>query len=166
MQQKLQRRRTPRRRRHRPTPAGARRRQVTSQRDASCPARFLLWGQTAGNRVCSTEPSMFCAPIILAPLAGGCGLLLLLLIVTSVYCNRESVESTLQPSNNYLHSSEDQTFLFISTFWFLNDFSSLMFWPQCKCSLRLNVVVFFCSRNADSKVPASLQEKVRSFYFS
>ncbi|NP_001072086.1 T-cell surface glycoprotein CD8 alpha chain [Takifugu rubripes] len=29
-----------------------------------------------------------CAPLILGPLAGGCGLLLLLLIVTALYCNR------------------------------------------------------------------------------
>ncbi|XP_017278322.1 T-cell surface glycoprotein CD8 alpha chain [Kryptolebias marmoratus] len=35
-----------------------------------------------------TGPSMFCAPIILGPLAGGCGLLLLLLIVTTLYCNK------------------------------------------------------------------------------
>lgn len=33
-------------------------------------------------------PSMFCAPIILGPLAGGCGLLLLLLIITILYCNK------------------------------------------------------------------------------
>ncbi|XP_071349174.1 T-cell surface glycoprotein CD8 alpha chain [Trachinotus anak] len=29
-----------------------------------------------------------CSPIILGPLAGGCGLLLLLLIITALYCNR------------------------------------------------------------------------------
>ncbi|XP_014890747.1 T-cell surface glycoprotein CD8 alpha chain isoform X2 [Poecilia latipinna] len=33
-------------------------------------------------------PSLFCAPIILGPLAGGCGLLLLLLIITILYCNK------------------------------------------------------------------------------
>ncbi|MED6231831.1 hypothetical protein ATANTOWER_009920 [Ataeniobius toweri] len=32
--------------------------------------------------------SMSCAPIILGPLAGGCGLLLLLLIITILYCNK------------------------------------------------------------------------------
>lgn len=35
-----------------------------------------------------TRPSMLCTPIILGPLAGGCGLLLLLLIVTAIYCNK------------------------------------------------------------------------------
>uniref|UniRef100_A0A3P9Q9D8 T-cell surface glycoprotein CD8 alpha chain-like n=1 Tax=Poecilia reticulata TaxID=8081 RepID=A0A3P9Q9D8_POERE len=33
-------------------------------------------------------PSLFCAPIILGPLAGGCGLLLLLLIISILYCNK------------------------------------------------------------------------------
>lgn len=36
----------------------------------------------------TTEPSMFCAPFILGPLAGGCGLLLLLLVIVTLYCNR------------------------------------------------------------------------------
>ncbi|XP_042358185.1 T-cell surface glycoprotein CD8 alpha chain [Plectropomus leopardus] len=35
-----------------------------------------------------TSPQMFCSLIILGPLAGGCGLLLLLLIITILYCNR------------------------------------------------------------------------------
>uniref|UniRef100_A0A3Q2ECG2 CD8a molecule n=1 Tax=Cyprinodon variegatus TaxID=28743 RepID=A0A3Q2ECG2_CYPVA len=35
-----------------------------------------------------SDHSLFCAPIILGPLAGACGLLLLLLIVTFLYCNR------------------------------------------------------------------------------
>ncbi|XP_034726048.1 T-cell surface glycoprotein CD8 alpha chain isoform X2 [Etheostoma cragini] len=35
-----------------------------------------------------TSPQMFCTPIILGPLAGGCGLLLLILIIITVYCNR------------------------------------------------------------------------------
>ncbi|XP_015240793.1 PREDICTED: T-cell surface glycoprotein CD8 alpha chain isoform X1 [Cyprinodon variegatus] len=39
-------------------------------------------------RVNSADHSLFCAPIILGPLAGACGLLLLLLIVTFLYCNR------------------------------------------------------------------------------
>ncbi|XP_029990621.1 T-cell surface glycoprotein CD8 alpha chain [Sphaeramia orbicularis] len=34
------------------------------------------------------NPSMSCPLIILAPLAGGCGLLLLVLIVTTLYCNK------------------------------------------------------------------------------
>uniref|UniRef100_A0A8C6LBF2 CD8 antigen, alpha polypeptide n=1 Tax=Nothobranchius furzeri TaxID=105023 RepID=A0A8C6LBF2_NOTFU len=34
--------------------------------------------------------SMFCNPLILGSLAGGCGLLLLLLIIISLYCNSES----------------------------------------------------------------------------
>ncbi|XP_062253797.1 T-cell surface glycoprotein CD8 alpha chain [Platichthys flesus] len=38
--------------------------------------------------VCETSPSIFCSAIILGPLAGGCGLLLLLLIITSLYCNQ------------------------------------------------------------------------------
>lgn len=36
----------------------------------------------------STDPSLTCTPLILGPLAGGCGLLLLLLIVTVLYCNK------------------------------------------------------------------------------
>ncbi|XP_041673281.1 T-cell surface glycoprotein CD8 alpha chain-like [Cheilinus undulatus] len=35
-----------------------------------------------------TNPSMLCSPIILGPLAGSCGLLLLLLIITTLYCNK------------------------------------------------------------------------------
>ncbi|XP_060926317.1 T-cell surface glycoprotein CD8 alpha chain [Limanda limanda] len=38
--------------------------------------------------VCETSPSIYCSTIILGPLAGGCGLLLLLLIITSLYCNQ------------------------------------------------------------------------------
>uniref|UniRef100_A0A3Q4BC63 Ig-like domain-containing protein n=1 Tax=Mola mola TaxID=94237 RepID=A0A3Q4BC63_MOLML len=34
--------------------------------------------------------SLFCTPLILGPLAGGCGLLLVLLIATSLYCNSKS----------------------------------------------------------------------------
>ncbi|XP_054877133.1 T-cell surface glycoprotein CD8 alpha chain [Poeciliopsis prolifica] len=40
------------------------------------------------NNKAASGPSLFCAPIILGPLAGGCGLLLLLLIVTALYCNK------------------------------------------------------------------------------
>ncbi|XP_028261338.1 T-cell surface glycoprotein CD8 alpha chain isoform X2 [Parambassis ranga] len=36
----------------------------------------------------ATSASMSCHPIMLGGLAGGCGLLLLLLIVTTLYCNR------------------------------------------------------------------------------
>ncbi|KAK5934377.1 hypothetical protein CgunFtcFv8_014782 [Champsocephalus gunnari] len=42
----------------------------------------------SGNKPGETSPEMFCSLIILGPLAGGCGLLLLLLIITTVYCNR------------------------------------------------------------------------------
>lgn len=41
----------------------------------------------SGNKPGETSPEMFCSLIILGPLAGGCGLLLLLLIITTVYCN-------------------------------------------------------------------------------
>ncbi|KAK1901480.1 T-cell surface glycoprotein CD8 alpha chain [Dissostichus eleginoides] len=41
----------------------------------------------SGNKPGETSPEMFCSLIILGPLAGGCGLLLLLLIITIVYCN-------------------------------------------------------------------------------
>uniref|UniRef100_A0A3B4XWB6 CD8a molecule n=1 Tax=Seriola lalandi dorsalis TaxID=1841481 RepID=A0A3B4XWB6_SERLL len=34
------------------------------------------------------KSDMFCSLIILGPLAGGCGLLVLLLIITTLYCNR------------------------------------------------------------------------------
>ncbi|XP_041673269.1 T-cell surface glycoprotein CD8 beta chain-like isoform X2 [Cheilinus undulatus] len=35
-----------------------------------------------------TNPSMLCSSIILGPLAGSCGLLLLLLIISTLYCNK------------------------------------------------------------------------------
>ncbi|KAI9521139.1 hypothetical protein NQZ68_010843 [Dissostichus eleginoides] len=41
----------------------------------------------SGNKPGETSPEMFCSLIILGPLAGGCGLLLLLLIITIGYCN-------------------------------------------------------------------------------
>ncbi|XP_034545051.1 T-cell surface glycoprotein CD8 alpha chain [Notolabrus celidotus] len=34
-----------------------------------------------------TSPLMICSPFVLGPLVGGCGLLLLLLIITALYCN-------------------------------------------------------------------------------
>ncbi|KAM9362214.1 T-cell surface glycoprotein CD8 alpha chain, partial [Symphorus nematophorus] len=40
------------------------------------------------NKPGETSPFMFCTPIILGPLVGGCGLLLLLLIITTVYCHK------------------------------------------------------------------------------
>ncbi|XP_036956523.1 T-cell surface glycoprotein CD8 alpha chain isoform X4 [Acanthopagrus latus] len=40
------------------------------------------------NNKAEASPSMFCTPLILGPLVGGCGLLLLLLIITTVYCNK------------------------------------------------------------------------------
>ncbi|KAI3370334.1 hypothetical protein L3Q82_025107, partial [Scortum barcoo] len=48
---------------------------------------------TATPCVCNNKkekisPSMLCEPIILGPLAAGCGLLLLLLIITTTYCNK------------------------------------------------------------------------------
>ncbi|KAK5608932.1 hypothetical protein CRENBAI_018081 [Crenichthys baileyi] len=48
----------------------------TTPRSCLCPARKKI------------DSSMSCAPIILGPLAGGCGLLLLLLIITILYCNK------------------------------------------------------------------------------
>ncbi|MEQ2250977.1 hypothetical protein ILYODFUR_006374 [Ilyodon furcidens] len=48
----------------------------TTPRSCLCPDRNNLGS------------SMSCAPIILGPLAGGCGLLLLLLIITILYCNK------------------------------------------------------------------------------
>lgn len=48
--------------------------------------------QTTTPCVCpkprEVNPSMSCPLIILGPLAGGCGLLLLLLIITTLYCNK------------------------------------------------------------------------------
>ncbi|XP_068172055.1 T-cell surface glycoprotein CD8 alpha chain isoform X2 [Antennarius striatus] len=41
--------------------------------------------------VCGSEepnPSIFCTPLVLGPLAAGCGLLLILLIIVLVYCNK------------------------------------------------------------------------------
>ncbi|XP_044204390.1 T-cell surface glycoprotein CD8 alpha chain isoform X1 [Thunnus albacares] len=40
------------------------------------------------KKVVETSLSEICSPIILGPLAGSCGLLLLLLIIISVYCSR------------------------------------------------------------------------------
>ncbi|XP_026163527.1 T-cell surface glycoprotein CD8 alpha chain [Mastacembelus armatus] len=40
------------------------------------------------NEKVETSPDLFCTPLILGPLAGGCGLLLLLLIIITLYCNR------------------------------------------------------------------------------
>lgn len=46
------------------------------------------WSTFTGKTV--KGMSLDCAPLILGPLAGGCGLLLLLLIITSLYCNSRS----------------------------------------------------------------------------
>ncbi|XP_078139513.1 uncharacterized protein LOC139926938 [Centroberyx gerrardi] len=54
----------------------------------------------AGER----NPSMLCNPIILGPLAGSCGLLLLLLIITICYYNRKSnFPRTLSEPEDSLH---------------------------------------------------------------
>ncbi|XP_040015052.1 T-cell surface glycoprotein CD8 alpha chain isoform X2 [Xiphias gladius] len=42
---------------------------------------------------------VFCSPVILAPLAAGCGLLLLLLITTTLYCNRHGDARTITKEN-------------------------------------------------------------------
>ncbi|KAM8915998.1 T-cell surface glycoprotein CD8 alpha chain isoform 2-T3 [Spinachia spinachia] len=44
--------------------------------------------QNGNDKQGATGPQMFCSPIILGPLAGGCGLLLVLLVITSLYCNQ------------------------------------------------------------------------------
>uniref|UniRef100_A0A3B4VJL1 Ig-like domain-containing protein n=1 Tax=Seriola dumerili TaxID=41447 RepID=A0A3B4VJL1_SERDU len=50
----------------------------------------LVFGET--TRLSGGGKSdMFCSPIILGPLAGGCGLLLLLLIIITFYCNRKFI---------------------------------------------------------------------------
>ncbi|XP_068576567.1 T-cell surface glycoprotein CD8 alpha chain [Cebidichthys violaceus] len=40
------------------------------------------------NKQGESSPQMFCSPIILGSLAASCGLLLLLLIIATLYCNR------------------------------------------------------------------------------
>nr|XP_043880270.1 T-cell surface glycoprotein CD8 alpha chain [Solea senegalensis] len=40
------------------------------------------------NKEEKTTLSQFCSPLILGPVAGGCGLLLLLLVIAVLYCNR------------------------------------------------------------------------------
>ncbi|XP_041836608.1 T-cell surface glycoprotein CD8 alpha chain [Melanotaenia boesemani] len=50
----------------------------------SCVCKEMAWTGVAGT----SDVSMFCTPIILGPLAGGCGLLLLCLIITTIYCNK------------------------------------------------------------------------------
>uniref|UniRef100_A0A8C9XLS5 T-cell surface glycoprotein CD8 alpha chain n=1 Tax=Sander lucioperca TaxID=283035 RepID=A0A8C9XLS5_SANLU len=56
--------------------------------------KFGITTRLVGGDTCfagETSPQMFCTPIILGPLAGGCGLLLLLLIISTVYCNRKFI---------------------------------------------------------------------------
>ncbi|XP_047438068.1 T-cell surface glycoprotein CD8 alpha chain [Mugil cephalus] len=60
--------------------------QATSTTPSPCECK----GVSSKGQVLSgtSSPSFFCTPIILGPLAGGCGLLLLLLLITTIYCNR------------------------------------------------------------------------------
>ncbi|XP_010792042.1 T-cell surface glycoprotein CD8 alpha chain [Notothenia coriiceps] len=63
--------------------------EVTSQatEQTKCTTSSPCVCESVVNKPGETSPEMFCSLIILGPLAGGCGLLLLLLIITSVYCN-------------------------------------------------------------------------------
>uniref|UniRef100_A0A3Q3B952 Ig-like domain-containing protein n=1 Tax=Kryptolebias marmoratus TaxID=37003 RepID=A0A3Q3B952_KRYMA len=94
-----------------------------------------------------TGPSMFCAPIILGPLAGGCGLLLLLLIVTTLYCNSRSLSGSY-PQTLFTNPLQSwNVLLFYSTFsskkkkkvFCLHCF----FFPKCYYSPRLNLFFSF-----------------------
>lgn len=51
---------------------------------------------------------MFCTPLILGPLVGGCGLLLLLLIITTVYCNSESTREHKYSTDFYVQTINSQ----------------------------------------------------------
>ncbi|XP_021176261.2 T-cell surface glycoprotein CD8 alpha chain isoform X1 [Fundulus heteroclitus] len=56
-------------------------RDVTTRQMSTTPKNCLC------NDKSTAVPFMFCSPIVLGSLAGGCGLLLLLLIITVLYCN-------------------------------------------------------------------------------
>ncbi|KAL6111812.1 uncharacterized protein ACO6RY_08709 [Pungitius sinensis] len=58
-------------------------RATTTATDPPC-----VCNQSGNNKQGETSPQMSCSAIILGPLAGGCGLLLLVLIITTLYCNQ------------------------------------------------------------------------------
>uniref|UniRef100_A0A3B5LQV6 Ig-like domain-containing protein n=1 Tax=Xiphophorus couchianus TaxID=32473 RepID=A0A3B5LQV6_9TELE len=60
---------------------------VTANKSPADSYIFKTGGKTS---IYLAGPALFCAPIILGPLAGGCGLLLLLLVITVLYCNSKS----------------------------------------------------------------------------
>ncbi|XP_078139973.1 T-cell surface glycoprotein CD8 alpha chain-like isoform X1 [Centroberyx gerrardi] len=72
---------------------------------------------TSQNKQGERNPSMLCNPIILGPLAGSCGLLLLLLIVTICYCNHRA--RRLQENKRWLTDMSDLTGTHSVTFYLI-----------------------------------------------